>query len=356
LKLIEVYIRRLLLKLLLIFKGSSKHPQLPVFNSDSKLLFIRLNRIGDALTATPILNAIKGQTGSTLYVLAGSKNYFVFQNPILCDEVIIHQKGFGSQLELIRSLNKENFDAVIDLHDDISSTVSYLIAFLNCRFKFGLSKGIDKLFTHTVPRLDPSKNHVVDRMMEFGRFFNLKNEQGNANIVFSPSEEDEKDADEFLNTRFNRKKFLVGINISAGHEARFWGIDNFKKLIALLHNYEINLILLCDKKDLQSANKIAAEEVPVFQRDTFNCFSAIVGKLDFLFTPDTSIIHIASAYEKPVFGIYVKFNTKDMIWSPYRSPFECVITEEPNLNNVTFEIVKDKFIPFFEKFYYGSKN
>jgi ADP-heptose:LPS heptosyltransferase len=356
LKIIEIYIRHLLLQLLLLIKKKESQSTIPKFGRNSKILFIRLNRIGDALVTTPLLSELKRQTGSKIYILAGSKNYFIFENPEICDEVIVHKKGFNSQIELIRSLNSIGFDAIVDLHDDISTTVSYLIAFVKCNYKFGLSKGIDKLFTHTIQRLDPEKYHVVDRMLEFGKLFNLKNNQEKINIVFSPAAEAEKNTDKFLKDEFTQKRFLVGINISAGHDARFWGVENFKKLISILNNYDINLVLLCDKKNLQSATNIAGDAVPVYHRDTFNDFSAIINKLDFLFTPDTSIIHVASAFMKPVFGIYVKYNTKDMIWSPYKSPFECVITEEPNLNNVSFESVKEKFIPFFEKFYYGSKS
>ncbi len=354
-KKIEIYIRHFLLQLLLFFKKKKSKSPIPGFGKNSKILFIRLNRIGDALVTTPLLSEIKQQTGSKIYVLAGSKNYFIFENPDICDKIIIHKKVLGSQIELIRSLNKIGFDAVVDLHDDISTTVSYITAFVKCSYKFGLSKGIDKLFTHTVQRLDPEKYHVVDRMLEFGKLFGIKYNTDKINIVFSTTVEDEQYANKFLQNEFTQERFLAGINISAGHDARFWGIENFKQLISILNNYDINLVLLCDKKDLQSANEIACNSVPVFQRDNFNEFSAIIKKLDFLFTPDTSIIHIASAFMKPVFGIYVKYNTNNMIWSPYKSPFECVITEEPNLNNVSFKLVKEKFVPFFEKFYYGSK-
>ena len=68
-----------------------------------------------------------------------------------------------------------------------------------------------------------------------------------------------------------------------------------------------------------------------------------------LFTPDTSIVHIASAFCKPVFGIYVKYNTKDKIWSPYKSSFDCIITQNPTLENVRFESVIERFIPFLKK-------
>jgi len=81
----------------------------------------------------------------------------------------------------------------------------------------------------------------------------------------------------------------------------------------------------------------------------FDTFAAGISKLNFLFTPDTSVVHIASIYKIPVFGLYVKYNTQDMIWSPYNTEFDCIVTEEPTLKNISFEEVINKFIPFLER-------
>ena len=81
----------------------------------------------------------------------------------------------------------------------------------------------------------------------------------------------------------------------------------------------------------------------------FSDIAAAILELNMLFAPDTSVIHIASIKKIPVFGVYVKYNTRDMIWSPYNTKFDCVITEEPTLKNVTLEEVKKKFIPFLEQ-------
>jgi ADP-heptose:LPS heptosyltransferase len=68
-----------------------------------------------------------------------------------------------------------------------------------------------------------------------------------------------------------------------------------------------------------------------------------------LITPDTSVIHLASAYSVPVFGLYVHFNTDEMIWKPYNSDFECVITKERTLDSIYYEEVERKLKIFLEK-------
>ena len=341
-----------MLSLLLFVKKNAKQKDFPVISKESKILFIRLNRIGDALVTTPLLKEIKEQIGCKIYVLASSQNYFVFENPKLADEIIVYRKSIHGIRKLVKLINDLECDVIVDLHDDVSSTVSYLIAFTKGRYKFGLKKRNVKLFTHTVNKLDSSKYHVVNRMLEFGKLFGINLKPESANIFFEPKYSSTKSAEEFIKNNYPAKKFLIGINISAGNEARFWGVTNYKLLISELSSYDLNILLLCSPQDLDNAIKIANNNIPIYYRPTFDEFCAMIPIVDFLFTPDTSIVHIASVFHKPLFGLYVKYNTHDIIWSPYKSEYDTIITEEPTLENVSFDQVKNKFIPFFEKFYF----
>ncbi len=350
-KKIEIFFRRFLLKLLLLFSRKPKKNELNL-SSDSKILFIRLNRIGDALVVTPLLQTIKKEINCKTYVLASTSNWFVFDNKNLADEVIIFDKKKIGLFGLIRLLNSKKFDAVIDLHDDVSSTVSYIIAFMNVRYKIGLLKETEKLYTHIVEKLNPEKHHVIDRVMRFANVFNIRTRVEEINIVFESKKEEKEFSEDYIKNHFSKKRFLIGINISAGSEARFWGIENYKNLIQELKEFDVNILLMCAKRDIDYAAAISENSFPIFHNSEFGKFSSMVGNLDLLITPDTSIVHIGSAYKKPVFGLYVKYNTSNMIWSPYKSLFEFVVTEEPTLKNVKFETVKEKLIPFFEKLYY----
>ncbi len=351
-KKIEIAIRKFFLKMLLFFSKKLKVLPIQKLPAKSKILFIRLNRIGDALVTTPLLKNIKSNTNYKVYVLAAKSNYFIFDNKEICDEVIVFDKKQNGILSLIKLINSKHFDVIVDLHDDVSSTVSYIVAFSNCKYKFGLKKGTEKLYSHAIEKLKPSDNHIVDRVNNFAKLFGINSRNECTNIVFNAGIDADKKVGEFISQHFGSRKFLIGINISAGSDARFWGVENYKKIVSELNNYDVNILFMCVEKDINYAKAISSELYPVFYSSSFNIFSAMISKLDLLFSPDTSIIHIGSAYKKPVFGLYVKYNTNDMIWSPYKSPFDCVITEEPTLKNVKFETVKEKFLPFFEKYYY----
>ena len=345
----EIFLKNILLKLLVTFNPVKKNIPLPRFDSNSNLLFIRLNRLGDALVTTPLLHEIKNQLKCKVYVLADRKNHFIFKNNPSVDEVIIFEKGLGGFKNFNKIINQKSIDAVIDIHDDVSTTVSLLVALARVKYKFALKKSNYTLFTHTIERIDPSSNHIILRLLKLLELFNLKVDTNSVQVRYYPSQEIISKSSVELKKMNPENKFSVGINISAGSKARFWGVDNFKFLLNLLSNYNVNPILFCAQEDLPLARDISNENLIYPFTKGFDIFAAAVLNIDFLFTPDTSIVQIASINKIPLFGIYVKYKTDDMLWTPFNTDFECIVTEEPTLNNVSFDEVKNKLLPFLEK-------
>lgn len=348
-KKIEIFFKNILLKLLVLFNPVKKLTELPVFNSKSILLFIRLNRIGDALVTTPLLWEIKQQLGCKIIVLADKKNHFVFKNNPSIDKVIVFNKKLSDFFNFNKLLKDESIEAIVDLHDDVSTTVSFLVAIAKIRLKFGLRKSNYSLYSHTVEKLNPSSNHVIERILNLSSLFNMKIEKKNISVIYFPTDPEKQIASDQLEQMNPEIKFLIGINISAGSDARFWGVDNYKMLLTTLSKYQSRILIFCSEKNLHFAKQITDINNIYPTTDSFGIFASAILNLNFLITPDTSIVHIASIKRIPILGLYVKYKTNDMIWSPYNTDFEYVETEEPTLSNVTFDEVKNKLIPFLEK-------
>ncbi|MGQ9797939.1 MAG: glycosyltransferase family 9 protein [Ignavibacterium sp.] len=338
------------MKLLLLFrKSNGRNSSNPAITSNKKILFVRLNRIGDALVSTPLIDLIKKKTGCIIYVLADKKNHFVFSNNPHINGLIVFEKGLKGFISVIKFIKNEQIDVMVDLHDDVSTTVTYLFAIANVKYKFGLNKINNEIYTHTVQRLDSSSNHIIDRILKLSELFDISYTKDEIKIGYYPKAENLNFAKEIIDQKFPEKKFLVGINISAGSDARFWGVECFKEIVELLKKYDCNILLFADLKDYDKAKSIIDEKFIYPVSKDFDKFVVGVLQVDLLFSPDTSAIHIASMKSIPVFGLYVKYKTQDMIWSPYNTDFDCIITEEPTLKNITVEEVKQKFIPFLEK-------
>ena len=309
---------------------------------------IRLNRIGDALVTTALIQLLKDNLDCEIEILADRKNHFVFANNSCISKTIIFHKGLLGIFAARKYIAEAGFDVVVDTHDDVSTTVSYIAALAPVRFKFGLRKTNKVIFNKTEERLDGTHYHVIERILQIANLFGIKPNLKNANVIYSPKEASIQFAEVFINKNFNEKRFLIGINISAGSTARFWGIERFQKLLQYLSDKNVNVILISPPNDFELAKNISLERYPIFSESEFDKAAAIVSKVDLFFTPDTSFVHIASAFKVPMFGLYVKYNTTDIIWYPYKSKYDAVITDEPNLENITFDEVIKKFIPFFE--------
>ena len=349
-KKIEKLTKPLLLNLALLFSRKPESTGKLELSPNDKILLIRLNRIGDALVTTSFIEQLKEQTSCTIHVLADEKNYFVFSKVPSVSKTIIFRKGWQELRSLLKTLRAENYKVIVDLHDDVSTTVSMVILQLAVPFKFGLKKQNSKIFTATIPKPDASITHVVDRNLELLKLFGITPDRTKAGIKYYPAPSAITKAAEFIKNRFPEKKFTLGINISAGDNARFWGAAHYRELIKFLKQYDVNIIILSTTRDLVNAFRIYEDRSKIFYTPSFDEFAAIMSQLDMLFSPDTATIHLAAIYKIPVFGLYVKYQTNDIIWSPFGSDFSCVITEQPNLLDVTVEEVLEKFKPFLEKY------
>lgn len=345
-KKIEHFLKYLLLNLYLIFKRNPDNNGSNKFEDNSKILFIRLNRIGDALVSTPLLHFIKDKINCRIYVLADLKNHFVLDNNPDIEKVIVFKKGFKGFSEFLRFVKKEKIETIVDLHDDVSTTVSLLIALSKAKFKFGLEKQNKKIYTKTVPRPDSINVHIVYRILELSRLFNLNPKDAKICIRYFPKIKSVEKADKFISENFTKGSAILGINISAGSDARFWGVARYKELINSLFSYKIEILILAAPKDEDKITLIGYPKY--FLTESFDEFAAVISRLKIMLSPDTAAIHLAAAAGVPVFGLYVH-DTADKIWSPVGVDFDYMETHEHNLNNLEFEKVLQRFIPFLEK-------
>lgn len=309
-----------------------------------KILVVRLNNIGDALVTTPLIGEFKKIGGVKIDILCSERNKMVFEEQEFYRKIYIYDKKLKTFLKIIKEINSQNYDCIIDSHDDVSSTASLFIALSNCKYKAALEKSNTKLFTHTIQRPDATKTHPVERVLEISKLFGINPDLNKANILYKPSADSIVKATTFLHNNFKENKFVIGINLFAGSDARFWGKENFISLIEYLKSFKTNIFFISPENKLDIAKSIS-NDVPVFS-GSLDSVAAVISLSGLLITPDTSLVHLASASETPVFGLFVHYNTDEVIWSPYKSKFDCVITKEPTLENVKFNDVTQNLSEF----------
>lgn len=310
----------------------------------SKFLFIRQDRIGDVLVSTPIFRSLHRHYPNALIdILLSNNNSFVLDNTKIVRRKWIYKKKFDSMVRLIAELRREKYDFVIDLMDNPSATSTVLLLVAGGKWNVGLSKENAFVYDLVVPLLSRKDVHIVDRLAELLKVFKIDPEVEELRVHYDISPENMKAAERDLSPYKEKYSRIIGINISAGSENRFWGIDNYRSLIEKLRKFDekIGVIILFKGGDEGNAREITddysfAHLVPTA---TFDYFAAILSKLDFLITPDTSAVHLASAFQIPAVVLYVQSNKDLRIWDPYKSPAKCVVTATDELRTIPIEEV-----------------
>jgi ADP-heptose:LPS heptosyltransferase len=82
---------------------------------------------------------------------------------------------------------------------------------------------------------------------------------------------------------------------------------------------------------------------------TFDQFAAFIKRLSFLISPDTSAIHLASAFCIPSVVLYVQSDKALRIWEPYGTDYEVVITDVDDLSTIQVSDVQTSFMKLIER-------
>lgn len=349
LKQLELWLRRSIIVLLgkLVRR---KKPLPDNFNfASAKYLFIRQDRIGDVLVSTPLFSLLKKTyPQATIDVLLSTNNHFVLENNPHIRKRWVYTKGLMDTIRLLRSIRKESYDFAVDLIDNPSATSTLLCLFVGAQWTVGLEKENKYVYDITLPRLSRKNVHIVERLAELLKAFDITPQPEQLKIEYIPQEASRHFAADFYNTIRQNNRRIIGINISAGGRVRFWGIENFRSLITFLNaeypEYDVLLLYSPSHESLAKEIVSGLDTVILAPRtETFDQFAALLECLAFLITPDTSAVHLAAAFGVPSVVLYVQSDKNLRIWDPYRTLCVPVVTTVDNLQTITVGEVKEAF-------------
>jgi len=346
---IKSFFNKILLDLFLVLKSSKKSIDKIDLDKNSKVLIIRLGKLEDALVTTPLISILKEKTNCEITILANNRNHFIFSNNPNVYNIIGFDEDNNEIFKTVKQLNNNNYDVIIDSHIDVSSSVSFIMGLTKAKSKIGFRKGNEKLYTHLIDRA--ISFHIIDEILLLANHFLFSYSKENINVeYFSTLEAKQKAINFIIQNKLDNTKPLVGVNISAGSNDKFWGVERFRDLIKFFEKYDVNVIILHSLADKEYADQITRSNSVVFPNESFNGFAAMINGLDFLFTPDSSAVQLAASKQIPIFILYLHKEVAKK-WCPYKSPYDCVITEEHSFLRLSYGKTLNSFIPFFENFY-----
>jgi ADP-heptose:LPS heptosyltransferase len=127
----------------------------------------------------------------------------------------------------------------------------------------------------------------------------------------------------------------LAVNVSAGDATRYWPEDRFVAAITWIRERfpSLSLLLIGAPQDRARMEQIGdAVGVRLAATPGMRDMMAVVATADIVFTADTSVTHVASAYGKPAVVMFPR--GRGALYGPYGTAGRVVSTPAPTLQSL----------------------
>ncbi len=290
-----------------------------------KILIVQLGRIGDMILATPVFSTIKKQCpDAVINVLASRINHTIIENNPYVDEIFILDKAPQKLIPLIFRLRAREYDYLVDAKDHYSTESSIIARIIKAGVKVGYNPPGKNYFTIGINSADDNEGlHFTTRYLSVLEHLNLDVPESIPGPELYISEKSLSYAKSFLN--FSDDKKIVVINLSASKQAKMWDNDKWYLFIQSIDENKFFPIITYAPDDKDVAEDLLSQ-VPVkdFKSRKMDDVIALIKLADILVTPDTSLVHVAAAFDKPILGLYSGFDDFYSKFHPLSSVYKVV--------------------------------
>ncbi|MFA6541419.1 MAG: glycosyltransferase family 9 protein [Bacteroidota bacterium] len=268
-----------------------------------KILIVQIGRIGDMILTTPMFGALKERfPGSELHVLTSPKGFPVIRmNPHL-SKIILHRKGIAGMLGTVLTVRKERYDVWIDPKDHGSSESSFLARYSGAKEKIGFNKAGKHVFTAAVPSEQENYSlHAVERNLLSLASLGCAVNNARRPELFVSAEVEIRTA-----SIVQGKRKIAVVNISAGQATRRWSTEGWSRVIERCLQRNFDVAVAFQPADERQAREFKQRfpDIIVADSPSIEYAVALVKRASLVVSVDTSIVHIASAFDIPIVALY----------------------------------------------------
>jgi ADP-heptose:LPS heptosyltransferase len=309
-----------------------------------KVLIVQIGRLGDMILTTPLFYELERLYPHwEISVLCSPENEKIIKHSGVIKNIYVYNKNLIKSFSLIRKLKKENFDFWIDTKPEFSDTSRMLLKYCAPKKSFGYNL-VEKIFQVDLTRFKKG-NHYTDINLSVLKYFDssynpLLHRQP---VIQIPDDIETENID------IPGDKFKIILNVSSGQKSRIWQKEKWLELmISIDKNHNCFFIIHYLSKEKQIIDFIRnhydknnchyLEDIDIYK------FACIIKKSDLVITPDTSAVHIASAFDIPVIGLYANVKWNYERFKSLSSVNEAVFSKnEKDISDITVDEVLEKF-------------
>jgi ADP-heptose:LPS heptosyltransferase len=255
-----------------------------------KILVVRFSSIGDIVLTTPAVRMLKKQLNAEVHFLTKRSFISLLKNNPNIDTIF---QINNSIREVVSDLKKENYDYVIDLHNNLRTQI--------LKIRLGVkSKSFNKINWEKFLLTSFKKNilpdiHIVDRYLETVKFLGIENDKQGVDLFLS--ENDKVDLGPF-------PKKYIAFAIGGQHATK---IIPTEKIISICKKLNKPILLIGGSADKLRGEKITnacSEVVNTCGKYSLLQSAFLIKESDLVISHDTGMMHIAAAFKKKIFSVW----------------------------------------------------
>jgi ADP-heptose:LPS heptosyltransferase len=239
-------------------------------------------------------------------------------------------------LPLARQLRRERYDAVVDgMITSRSMTGLLMMLATGAPHRVGFAgRGVDAELTLPV-RGQRTDLHIIDLLSTLATALGVDPARTDYHPELEISEEERQRAEDRWYQVAGGPSRRMLVNVSAGKRARDWPEERYVGVVRAVRKIDpgLGVAVIGAPADRERVARIAAG-AGVFPVETPRLGDAIalVATADLVFTPDTSVAHMASAFRKPAVVMYLKETAGQ--WGLYGTAGSSLESEDDTLESL----------------------
>ena len=332
-------------------------------NSIKSILFLRYDgKIGDMIVNSLMFREIKKvYPDIKIGVIArGAAIDIIKDNPNV-DKIYEYYKDRKKIKDLALKIKEEKYDLLIDFSEMLRVNQMMLINLCRARINIGLDRKDWELFDLSIESGKDFKwtEHITKRYLAYLIKLGLKKE--NIDVSYDIYLKDEKKYEVFFNEIKESKKLILNPYGASKHKS--FSIETLENIITYLKDKDIAIILTYfgDKyKELEFLEKKYKYVYIPKKIESILDTAILIKKGDYVISPDTSIVHIASAFNKKMITVYPpkggKYGVDHLVWAP-KSEYNRVIFckdktgnyDEIDINTFNMQEMKEEILKMLEQ-------
>lgn len=308
-----------------------------------KVLFMRQDgKIGDYIVSSFAFRELKKYNPAIkIGVICDKKQAYLFeQNPYIDQCYTVKKKNILDYIKCGYQLRQDQYDAVIDPTVLLRNRDLLLLRLLNAKHYIGYKKSDYHIF-----------NTSLEEDCHFSRLYQRVLEKLGISDINTQYDVPENHGAKLEILNFlseNQLKNYVAINFFGASNSRKVSDENIIKYIEHLQKISSNrpLVLLSYPEVFEKLQAISQNFDQVFLFDVKNIFQTIelIRSADWVISPDTSIIHIASGLNKKIIALYGDGRENFTHWKPMSQAETHILFYRENINEIRPEQIDPRWL------------